>query len=47
MKANQFRGKYEINKTAKRVVGNENSYGIKIHGKDGKPTYDIQDLVDM
>ena len=36
-----------VRTTAKRVVGDEASYGITVKGKGGKDTNDIQDLVDM
>jgi len=47
MEANQLMGAGSVRTTAKRVVGDENSYGIKVQGKGGKDTNDIQDLVDM
>jgi len=47
MEANQQMGAGNIRTTAKKVVGDENSYGVKVHGKGGKETNDIEDLVDM
>jgi len=47
METMQAMGGATINRTAKRVVGDEGSYGVKVKGKDGKDTNDIQDLVDM
>ena len=39
MEVNQTMGK--IRTTAARVVGAENSYGVKVQGKGGKDTADI------
>lgn len=49
MEANQLAGAGDMNvrKTAMKVVGNEDSYGVKVQGKNGKETNDIEDLVDM
>jgi len=47
MEVNQHMGVGNIRTTAKKVVGEENSYGIKVLNKAGKDTTDIQDLVDM
>jgi len=47
MEANQTLGHGTIRTSAKKVVGDELSYGVKVQGKGGKDTNDIQDLVDM
>jgi hypothetical protein len=47
MEANQSMGAGGVRTTAKKVVGDEASYGITVKGKGGKDTNDIQDLVDM
>ena len=49
MEANQRMGKGfgEVRKTAMKVIGEEKSFGVQVKGKDGKPTNDIEDLVDM
>jgi len=49
MEANQLAGAgdVKVRKTAMKVVGNEDSYGVKVQGKNGKETNDIEDLVDM
>ena len=44
MEANQKRGKFD---DSARVVGNKESYGIDVKGRDGKATSDIEHLVDM
>jgi hypothetical protein len=47
MEANQSMGAGGVRTTAKKVFGDEASYGITVKGKGGKDTNDIQDLVDM
>jgi hypothetical protein len=47
MEINQQLGMGTIRKNVTKNVGNEESYGVKVQGKDGKDTDDIQDLVDM
>jgi hypothetical protein len=47
MQVNQQLGMGNIKTTVKKNVGNEESIGVKVQGKDGKEAADIQDLVDM
>ena len=44
MESNQRIGKFD---DSAKVVGNKESYGIAVKGKDGKATSDIEHLVDM